>query len=332
MSADGATERSIRPAFVLSLPRSGSTLLQRLIGAHSQVATAAEPWLLLAPLYALRRDGVFAEYGHGTAYKALQDLCDGLPNGQDDDLAAVAAMAHHVYGRLAPADATVFLDKTPRYSLVAGELLRAFPTTPMIVLHRNPLAVLASVSETFDRGRWQPYLHKVDLYLALERLLAAQADAPERLLAVRYEDLVVEPEATLRGVLSHLGLDWEPSVLERFTRVSVAGRVGDPTGTVAYDSVSTASVEKWRTQLSSPVRKAWCRRYVRWIGADRLRLMGYELDDLLADLSGEAPDWGGAPTDVLHTVRGVVHNLADPEVVRAKTAVLPRWREVLGHT
>ncbi|MFV1990599.1 MAG: sulfotransferase, partial [Acidimicrobiales bacterium] len=49
----------IRPAFLLSLPRSGSTLLQRLLGAHSMVATVAEPWLLIPPLYALRDEGVY---------------------------------------------------------------------------------------------------------------------------------------------------------------------------------------------------------------------------------------------------------------------------------
>lgn len=322
----------VRPAFLLSLPRSGSTLLQRLIGAHSRVATAAEPWLLLAPLYALRGEGVFAEYGHTTARKALQDLCGHLPEGEDDYLAAVAAMAQRVYAGVSPADASVFLDKTPRYSLVVDQILRAFPDSPVVVLHRNPLAVLSSISQTWLDGRWEPYLHKIDLYTALERLLAAQAAQPERILAVRYEDLVTEPERVLGRVLDHMDLKWEPSVIDGFTDVSVAGRVGDPTGTKAYDVVSTASVERWRPQLASPVRKAWCRRYLRWIGRDRLRLMGYDLDELLHALSAEPSDWGRAPADALRTAKGVVRDLVEPDLVRTKIAVLPRWREVMGHS
>jgi len=47
--------------FILSLPRSGSTLLQRILGGHSQVHTVAEPWLMLNPLYALRETGIEAE-------------------------------------------------------------------------------------------------------------------------------------------------------------------------------------------------------------------------------------------------------------------------------
>lgn len=322
----------VQPAFLLSLPRSGSTLLQRMIGAHSQVVTTAEPWLLLAPLYALRNDGVFTEYGHATATRAVRDFCDHLPSGSDDYLRAVGDMAKRLYGEFAPAGATVFLDKTPRYCMVVNELLRAFPEAPIIVLHRSPLSVLASISQTWLAGRWEPYLHKADLYLALERVLAAQRTNPERFFSLRYEDLIEKPEQTLRATLSHLSLDWEPTALEGFAGVSVTGRVGDPTGTVNYDAVSTAPLDKWHTTLASPVRKAWCRRYLRWIGAERLRLMGYELDDLLADLSNQPSDWTSAPADILRVAKGVIYSTVEPDLVRAKVAALPRWREVIRHT
>lgn len=323
---------AVRPAFLLSLPRSGSTLLQRMIGAHSQVVTTAEPWLLLAPLYALRHEGVFAEYGHATATKALSDFCGQLPGGRADYLGAVGKMARELYGELAPAGAAVFLDKTPRYCMVVDDLLDAFPEAAIIVLHRNPLAILASISQTWLDGRWEPYLHKADLYLALERVLAAQRARPERFLALRYEDLVNSPEATLRSILSHLQLEWEPSVLEGFAGVSVAGSVGDLTGTVAYNSVSTAPLDKWRTTLASPVRKAWCRRYLTWIGSERLRLMGYDLDDLLADLAGQSSDWASAPADAVRVGKGIVYSLFEPDLIRSKVASLPRWRDVVRHT
>lgn len=323
---------AVRPAFILSLPRSGSTLLQRMIAAHSQVVTTAEPWLLLAPLYALRKDGVFAEYSHATATKAVGDFCDHLPGGRDDYLRAVGDMAAKLYSELAPARATVFLDKTPRYCMVVDELLDAFPDAHIIVLHRNPLAVLASISETWRGGRWEPYLQKADLYLALERVLAAQSATPERFLTLRYEDLIAEPERTLRAILVYLGLEWEPRVLQGFSEVSVSGRVGDPTGTVAYDAVSTAPLDKWRTTLASPVRKAWCRRYLKWIGPDRLRLMGYESDDLFAELDGQPSDWTSVPADALRIGKAAVYSVVEPDVVRSKATAFPRWRDMLRHT
>lgn len=323
---------AIKPVFLLSLPRSGSTLLQRLIGAHSHVATAAEPWLLLPPLYALREDGVFAEYGHSTANEALSDFCQKLPGGRPEYLRAVGDMARQLYGELAPPGTTVFLDKTPRYCLVVDDLLQAFPDAPIIILHRNPLAVLASMSETWLGGRWGPHLHKADLYLALDRVVRAQRAKPERFLSLRYEDLIKAPEDTLRTVLSYLELDWEPSLLDSFPGVSVAGKVGDPTGTVDYQSVSTAPLDKWRTTLASPVRKAWCRRYLKWIGPSRLSLMGYELDELLDDLSSQSSDWTSAPDDFVRVCRGAISNLVEPQIVRTKMKAFPRWRDMVHHT
>ena len=75
------TSGGVQPVLLLSLPRSGSTLLQRLLGAHSEVATAPEPWVLLPFLYALRPDDVYAEYGHRVAVSAVAEFLDRLPDG-----------------------------------------------------------------------------------------------------------------------------------------------------------------------------------------------------------------------------------------------------------
>ena len=65
----------MQPIFLFSLPRSGSTLAQRIIASHAEIATTAEPWLLLPCLYALRHGGVYAEYSQATAVKAIRDFC-----------------------------------------------------------------------------------------------------------------------------------------------------------------------------------------------------------------------------------------------------------------
>ena len=57
--------------FIISQPRAGSTLLQRMLSGHPDIATAAEPWLLLHPLYGLRQHGIQAEYNSQWAFKAV---------------------------------------------------------------------------------------------------------------------------------------------------------------------------------------------------------------------------------------------------------------------
>ena len=52
--------------------------------------------------------------------------------------------------------------------------------------------------------------------------------------------------------------------------------MGDPTGVKNYREVDTAPLEKWKTTINNnPLRKMWCRRYLSWIGEERLKVMGY---------------------------------------------------------
>lgn len=322
----------LRPAFLLSLPRSGSTLLQRLIAAHSQVATTAEPWLLLPPLYALRPDGVYAEYSHVVTVRAISGLIERLPAGRADYLAAVNKMATHVYERLSPPGTRIFLDKTPRYGLVVDDLLATFPEGKFVILHRNPLAVVASIVSSFAGGRWKPYHHKQDLFLLSSRLLDAQQRNPEAFAVLRYEDVVQDPEPTLRGLMTALELEWEPEILTSFVEVSVAGNVGDRTGTRDYDSVSTEPLEKWRQHLASPVRKAWTRRYLRWLGEERLEIMGYDLSELMDELDAIPNQYLWTIPDAVDALRGTAWSVSEIEIVRSKMRSLPHWREIFTHT
>jgi hypothetical protein len=76
----------VTPVFLLSLPRSGSTLAQRILASHTEVATTSEPWLLLPYLYTLRDHGVYAEYSHSTMVTAIRELCSSFPSGEKDYL------------------------------------------------------------------------------------------------------------------------------------------------------------------------------------------------------------------------------------------------------
>lgn len=332
-------DRATEPVFLLSLPRSGSTLLQRILGAHSEIATAPEPWVLLPLFYAIREEGVFAEYNHRVAARAVRDLYGRVPSGAADSASADGAdawrrrvrdLAASTYDEVA-GGAPFFLDKTPRYSLVLDDLLATFPAAPMVCLWRNPLAVVASLSETWAEGRWEPWLHKVDLFDGLAALVSAVERQPERFLTVRYEDLVASPERVCRMIVERLGLSWEPEVLEAFPGVRLEGTVGDRDGVAAYDAVSRAPLEKWRDTLASPVRRTWCARYLDWIGPGRLERMGYSSDELRGSLDRLETDWARAPRDAWDTVKGVAYNLLEPEITRPKTRSLRRWRTVHNH-
>ncbi len=325
----------VQPLFLLSLPRSGSTLLQLLLSAHSAISTAAEPWLLLAPLYALRADGVYAEYSQETSVSALEGFCQRLEGGRQDYLAEVGAMARRLYQRASDDGARYFLDKTPRYSLVVEELLETFPDAKVVFLWRNPLAVVASVVDTWSSGRWAAYRQKVDLFSGLEKLIAAFASRQDQdqVASLRYEDLVADPRTAIAPILDYLELDWEERVVQDLDASRVAGPVGDPTGVHRYQAVSREPVDRWQATLASPVRKAWCRRYLDWIGAERLALMGYEHRALQQQLGELRCHPRHLVPDLWDSAKGLVAVTVEPRILRHKLRRLSQsqWDKVHLH-
>lgn len=308
------------PVFLLSLPRSGSTFVQRVLATHPQISTAPEPWILLPLIYASRKQGVFAEYGHSEAIVAIEDFCARLANGRGDYDRELREFAIGLYRRCAADGARYFLDKTPRYHLIVDDLLRLFPDARFIVLWRHPLAVVASMITTWGAGRWNLYQFKIDLYRGLANLVAAQQTMPGRMLAVRYEDLLTAPDRCWPRLFAHLGLEYDRSVLDQLPKVRLEGRVGDQVGSAQYATASVEPLGKWRSVMRNPLRKAWCRRYLRWIGAPRLAVMGYRLEDLLAEIDAVPFDLAGLGSDVWRVVYGTVFCALEFRIMKAKYA------------
>ena len=101
--------------FLISQPRAGSTLLQRMLATHPEIYTTSEPWLMLHPLYALRPEGYEAEYNADWAQSAVRDFLQALPGGEDEYLEGVRRMYTYLYERaFAGSGKRYFLDKTPR--------------------------------------------------------------------------------------------------------------------------------------------------------------------------------------------------------------------------
>jgi hypothetical protein len=274
---------TIRPFFLLSLPRSGSTLVQRVMGGHPDIATAAEPWVLLPHSYATRASGVFAEYGHALAARAILEFTDGLPGGQETYREELRAFMLRLYER-AGGGSVYFLDKTPRYHFIADDIFHLFPDGKFVFLWRNPLSVVASTVETWGGGKWKVGRWRVDLFEGVANLVASRERHAQTSMSIRYEDLVTDPHAHWPLLFDYLELPFDPGILTSFPSVRVTSRFGDPTGVKAYDELTTRSVDKWRSTLANPFRKRWCRKYLHWIGAERLGMMGYQLDELLAQL------------------------------------------------
>jgi hypothetical protein len=310
-----APTTAIAPIFIFALSRSGSTLVQRVIAAHDGVATTSEPWLLLPHVYSFKPRGILAEYPHPTLVEAIEDFAAELPGGEAEYRQELHDYVLRLYRRAAGPEARWFLDKSP-YSGIVEEVIELFPEGRFVFLWRNPLAVAASNMETWGEP-WKPTLFRQQLYVGLPRLIAAYRRHADRAHAVRFEDLTGGGEAPWREMIEYLGIDFDPGALERFATVPLNGRMGDPTGVKRYAQLSTAPTAKWLGTFANPLRRAWCRRYLAYLGSERLAMMGYDGRGLLAELDRAPADNSELPADTGRLLKDVA---TEPLRVRTRNA------------
>lgn len=276
-----------RLIFVISQPRSGSTLLQKVLGSHSAIHTLSEPWLALQPLFGLRESGIAADYSARLARIGVQDFLSHLPEGEEAYWDAVRLMLGHLYRRALEASGkTFFLDKTPRYYMILPELRRVFPEAHFVFLLRNPLAVLASVIDTWAPDDCvhclRPFRH--DLVRAPGLIAQAIRQGSGKSAIIRYEDLASQPAQAVARLCGQLRIPFEPAMLDYGNSAvgQAAFRFGD-TGTVYRKSRPVASrIARWKKTLHSPLRRAWAHGCLQSLGPATVTELGYNFEELSA--------------------------------------------------
>ncbi len=201
--------------FLISQPRAGSTLLQRMLKNHPNIHTTAEPWTLLHPVYGLRENGHEAEYNAQSAWEAVDDFIQQLPHQRTSYLEGLRLMHTHLYNSMIEGTGkTYFLDKTPRYYHIIPELYEIFPEATFIILLRNPLAVACSVMDTWIKDSWFKFhKYRADLLEAPHHLLDGIALLGDRCLTVHYEQLLSNPDEELQKITQHIGIEFIPDLL-----------------------------------------------------------------------------------------------------------------------
>ncbi len=282
-----------RLLFVIGPPRGGTTLLTRMLGAHSEVYSPPEPHLMtpLAHLgYYERVDQ--APYDPIIAQRGIREIVGELPNGEADYLESLRAHSDSLYGKLLePTGRRILLDKTPAYALVLDFLARLYPNAPAVVITRNPLAVWSSFVQSFFDGDHES-AHRMNPLL--ERYVPAMArflrDRPMPVHHVRYEELVEEPETQMRAVAEFAGLAFEDAMVnygeQAEGRTESARGLGDPITVAKEKRPTTKSVARWARDMAGDAAKVEQAEQIlaRLDDAD-LEIWGFRRDELAAQLA-----------------------------------------------
>lgn len=224
------------PLFIVGMPRSGTTLLERTLAAHPDVADAGE-----------LRD--FA--------CQLRWCCDRM-GGPHPDAALIDAATHvdpALLGRRYMEHAAwradgrgYFIDKLPANFLLAGLIAAALPNARIVHMTRDPMDscfsnLKALFGDAYPHTYSQPDMARH--YLRYRRLMSHWVRMfPGRILEVGYESLVTDPEAQARRVLAFCGLPWSGEVLGEKAR---SGMVGTASTVQVREPIHTRYLGQWRT-------------------------------------------------------------------------------------
>ncbi|HEX7640963.1 MAG TPA: tetratricopeptide repeat protein [Burkholderiaceae bacterium] len=224
---------SERPVFVLGLPRSGTSLAEQIIAAHPQATGAGE-----LPFWS-------------QAAVALEPLGTGR---LDEALVSLPQQYLDLIEKRTPG-ALRTVDKMPANFQCLGLIHAAFPEARIIHMRRHPIDTCLSIyfQHFNDAHRYANDLDNLaHYYRQYSRIMAHwRAVIPrDRLLEVRYEDLVADQERWSRAMIDFIGLPWDPACLE-FHRVERS--VGTASKWQVRQKIHGSSVERWR-------------RYERFVG------------------------------------------------------------------
>ncbi len=273
----------IQLVFIISLPRSGSTLLQKMLTTNEKVSSSAEPWLLL-PFWGMRNKYAARNvYSHITGVNALNDFIDSIPDGESVFNAAIKDFAMKIYSKAANGH-PIFIDKTPRYYLMIPMLHKIFPEAKFIYLTRNPLSVISSICETFKKGRFLYYDYYIDWFEGHRLMADAIRKGGENTKVISYEKLILEPDKVMSNLCLWLNIEYSLKMLESYQSSKFSGRMGDPTGVKNYASVTSESLNKWSTFFDSKYKRRVISNLLLKLSENDLMVLGYSRSDLISSL------------------------------------------------
>ena len=264
--------------FIISQPRSGSTLLQSIVSNNEFMNTASEPWLLFHFLGYFNPHLIDAKYSSKLAHEGTKDFFEKA-NFQEDIKEEVRNFVSSIYQKtLGQREGVKYiLDKTPRYYEIADSIRDVFPAAKIIILKRSPLAVLSSIIDTWKvKGINHLYPYRRDILLApflLQNFIEKSSINPNVLVS-SYEDITDNPASESRRIYQWLGIEFREEYLDYSRNNKVKGRYGDPVG-IHQNSQPVQRVENWLSKLENPYWKDFFVGYSNYLSSDFLRDYGY---------------------------------------------------------
>jgi tetratricopeptide (TPR) repeat protein len=233
------TSPDAAPIFVIGMPRTGTTLVYRILSSHPEVWSAGE--LQAMPLA--------VKIAAGTRTRTLLDP-DTVAAAANADLGEIGQdYMRRAVSHAGAKESGRFTDKFPGNFHYAGFIARSLPAAKIVCLRRHPLdTVLANFRNLFAiSSRYYDYSYDLmdiaQYYAGFDRLMAFWREAlPGRILELHYEKLVADQEGETRRLLAHCGLEWSDACLDFHQN---AAPVATPSAAQVRRPMYRDSVARW---------------------------------------------------------------------------------------
>jgi len=230
-----AAETDRMPVFIVGLPRTGTTLTERILSSHSRVQSIGETQFLQM---------VIRQVSGVPGVETMTPEMVGSAAAKDIRLVATGYLDAVRY-RLG--DEPLFVEKLPFNFLHAGFIAKAFPDARIVHLRRNPMDACFSMYKQVFTWAYKFTYSLENLghyYVAHDSLARHWRDLlGDRLIEVDYEALVTDQEAQTRRLLERMGLEFEHACLE-FDKNPTASATAS--SVQVREKIHARSVQRWR--------------------------------------------------------------------------------------
>ena len=247
-------DANLAPVFLVGFPRSGTTLLDQILSSHPHVTTLEERDTLFDVCRVMMPAGGSFDFWRDLAEHDVERMRSIYWAGVESALGGVSKRK-------------VFIDKLPMNAVLLPLIYRLFPAARIVLALRDPRdVVLSCFQQRFELNEAMFQLLRLGsaagYYGQVMGLVqTCRERVPLSLHAIKYEDVVSDFDATVRGLLGFLGLDWNNNV-RNFSQTARERVVNTPSATQVVQPLYTTSVGKWRNYKAQmaetlPVLAPW---------------------------------------------------------------------------
>lgn len=233
------SDQNIDPVFVVGFPRSGTTLLEQLLDAHTGLSSFDEQ-----PFLQRRLQKLVAKQGR---------LDQAIAHVNQEQVLQLRAEYFQDVGKILKLDSSLrCVDKNPLNMVRLALAETLFPHSKIILALRHPCdVVLSCYMQNFRALAFTVTFESIESTAQMydqvfNYWLKQQASLKLPVHIVRYEDLVTDVEPQAKRIFEFLKLPWQDNLLEFTDRAKTKGAISTPSYTQVIEGVNQRAIGRWR--------------------------------------------------------------------------------------